>query len=276
MKDFSGVGVERVAQGQPELAGTQRPMELLCERVERAIGALRTAGLGAFAERVEGECGWDAVLPALRAVNRERAHEVDPERQLHLEAARDALAAAVLALPDEVLDHGAASSAVQPHAACPCLHATPCDPHCTCVKPFSSRGCGRCCSYGSPEQQRAKAEHLAAVTAEHAAVRETNKALHRRAQRLEGIEARLARVHAGYERCIKSQATYCQNYRASVREFIRKADEALEAAGHRRGADGLASAINELAAERAAWRAIAEQRHPIVAAILARIERWLS
>jgi hypothetical protein len=45
--------------------------------------------------------------------------------------------------------------------ACPCLHTTPCSPDCTCVKPFSFRGCSRCCSYGSKEQRRLTAEHLA-------------------------------------------------------------------------------------------------------------------
>lgn len=44
---------------------------------------------------------------------------------------------------------------------CPCMHTKPCDPRCTCVDPFSSVGCGRCCSYGSREQQRATAEYLA-------------------------------------------------------------------------------------------------------------------
>lgn len=47
--------------------------------------------------------------------------------------------------------------------ACPCLHTTPCHPDCTCVNQFSSRGCTRCCSYGSKEQQKAKAEHLAKI-----------------------------------------------------------------------------------------------------------------
>jgi len=45
--------------------------------------------------------------------------------------------------------------------ACPCLHTTPCQPDCTCVTPWMSHGCMRCCSYGSPEQQKAMAEHLA-------------------------------------------------------------------------------------------------------------------
>lgn len=45
--------------------------------------------------------------------------------------------------------------------SCPCHHTTPCHPNCTCVKPFMSRGCSRCCRYGSSEQQRAKAEYLA-------------------------------------------------------------------------------------------------------------------
>lgn len=46
---------------------------------------------------------------------------------------------------------------------CPCVYTTPCDPWCTCVKGHSSRGCLRCCTYGSVEQRRAKAERLAAV-----------------------------------------------------------------------------------------------------------------
>ena len=44
---------------------------------------------------------------------------------------------------------------------CPCLHTTPCDPRCTCVNGWSSSGCGRCCSYGSKEQQKAAAELIA-------------------------------------------------------------------------------------------------------------------
>ena len=46
---------------------------------------------------------------------------------------------------------------------CPCLYTTPCQPNCTCVMPFSSRGCERCCSYGSLEQRQAKAQALAAA-----------------------------------------------------------------------------------------------------------------
>jgi hypothetical protein len=45
--------------------------------------------------------------------------------------------------------------------SCPCLHTTPCDQRCTCINPFSSSGCLRCCSYGSPEQQRAAAQTIA-------------------------------------------------------------------------------------------------------------------
>jgi hypothetical protein len=49
------------------------------------------------------------------------------------------------------------------HNACPCLHTTPCHDRCTCLHMLSSSGCRRCCSYGSPEQQRSRAERLAAV-----------------------------------------------------------------------------------------------------------------
>lgn len=44
---------------------------------------------------------------------------------------------------------------------CPCLFTEPCQKGCTCVQPFSSSGCRRCCKYGSEEQRRAKAEQLA-------------------------------------------------------------------------------------------------------------------
>lgn len=45
--------------------------------------------------------------------------------------------------------------------SCPCLRAVPCHPDCTCIVPISSRGCSRCCSYGSDEQRQAMAKHLA-------------------------------------------------------------------------------------------------------------------
>jgi hypothetical protein len=48
--------------------------------------------------------------------------------------------------------------------ACPCLHVEPCDPDCTCVKPFMSRGCTRCCTYGSKEQQVEAARYLVGLS----------------------------------------------------------------------------------------------------------------
>ena len=51
--------------------------------------------------------------------------------------------------------------AAQEPRACPCLHTTPCSPACTCRNPVSSYGCRWCCTYGSAEQQREKAELLA-------------------------------------------------------------------------------------------------------------------
>lgn len=47
--------------------------------------------------------------------------------------------------------------------ACPCLHTTPCHKDCTCVNQLSSRGCDRCCTYGSVEQQKKKASWLAKI-----------------------------------------------------------------------------------------------------------------
>lgn len=54
---------------------------------------------------------------------------------------------------------------------CPCLHITPCHTDCTCVRPASSRGCRRCCRYGSREQQKVMAEHLARLEQERDALR---------------------------------------------------------------------------------------------------------
>lgn len=48
-------------------------------------------------------------------------------------------------------------------SGCPCLFTVPCQPNCTCVRPFMSHGCFRCASYGSIEQRTRKAEQLAAL-----------------------------------------------------------------------------------------------------------------
>jgi hypothetical protein len=64
--------------------------------------------------------------------------------------------------PASVLPPAGGAAEVK-HAACPCLHTTPCHERCACVMPHSSSECRRCCSYGSPEQQRKMAEHLAAL-----------------------------------------------------------------------------------------------------------------
>lgn len=58
--------------------------------------------------------------------------------------------------PEEVL-----ASMQDPRGSCPCLHTTPCTTQCTCINAFMSAGCLRCCSYGSDEQRRAAAEHIA-------------------------------------------------------------------------------------------------------------------
>jgi hypothetical protein len=47
--------------------------------------------------------------------------------------------------------------------ACPCLHTTPCNDRCACVKLFSSSGCSRCCTYGSAAQQAEMARRLASI-----------------------------------------------------------------------------------------------------------------
>jgi len=46
--------------------------------------------------------------------------------------------------------------------SCPCLYLEePCHPSCTCVNGASSLGCLFCCTYGSIEQRKEKALHLA-------------------------------------------------------------------------------------------------------------------
>ena len=47
--------------------------------------------------------------------------------------------------------------------SCPCLYVEPCHPDCTCMKPWMSRGCVRCCSTGNVEQRTKKAKWLADI-----------------------------------------------------------------------------------------------------------------
>lgn len=54
----------------------------------------------------------------------------------------------------------------EPKGGCPCLYVKPCDPRCACVAPASSRGCSRCCKYGSLTQRKAAAQRLVASTEE--------------------------------------------------------------------------------------------------------------
>jgi hypothetical protein len=44
---------------------------------------------------------------------------------------------------------------------CPCVIADkPCHVNCTCIQGWSSRGCACCCTYGSFEQRKQKANRL--------------------------------------------------------------------------------------------------------------------
>lgn len=47
---------------------------------------------------------------------------------------------------------------------CPCTLAAPCSDACTCANPLMSGGCTRCATYGSDEQRKAMAEHIASQT----------------------------------------------------------------------------------------------------------------
>lgn len=53
---------------------------------------------------------------------------------------------------------------VVPEGGCPCKYTTPCHQDCTCVNPFSSRGCMMCCTYGSLEQRTEQEERLVDMT----------------------------------------------------------------------------------------------------------------
>ena len=44
--------------------------------------------------------------------------------------------------------------------SCPCEWTTPCDPDCSCINPVMSRGCDRCCRYGSDLQRKYAAEYI--------------------------------------------------------------------------------------------------------------------
>lgn len=46
---------------------------------------------------------------------------------------------------------------------CPCHYIDPCHEDCTCVNPFSSRGCSRCCAVGNLRQRTVAARQLADV-----------------------------------------------------------------------------------------------------------------
>ncbi len=49
------------------------------------------------------------------------------------------------------------------HSDCPCKYTTPCNSSCTCANHGLSGGCYRCARYGSKEQKKQMAEHLAEI-----------------------------------------------------------------------------------------------------------------
>jgi hypothetical protein len=64
-----------------------------------------------------------------------------------------------LAYPEEEQSWGKQEK----YMGCPCLYTEPCSENCTCVSPWSSRGCARCTSYGSDEQKKSTAARLAKI-----------------------------------------------------------------------------------------------------------------
>ena len=52
---------------------------------------------------------------------------------------------------------------VQP-TPCPCTLAdTPCHDGCSCINPLSSSGCSCCCTFGSEEQRKARANQIVSI-----------------------------------------------------------------------------------------------------------------
>jgi len=54
----------------------------------------------------------------------------------------------------------------QSRSGCPCLYTTPCHKQCSCVRPWMSGGCARCCRYGNEDYQKAQAERIAKALSE--------------------------------------------------------------------------------------------------------------
>lgn len=94
-----------------------------------------------------------------------RALKDEPEPQQQIKQVHGHLpCASVDAQHSQAARSGAAAAPgeIEWPRTCPCLYPIePCDPDCTCRNPFSSRGCARCCSYGSLEQRTRNAQRLA-------------------------------------------------------------------------------------------------------------------
>lgn len=75
----------------------------------------------------------------------------------------------IINLERKVRELGKENEQLKERNPCPCLHTTPCHKDCTCVNGDMSRGCLRCCTYGSPEQQKAAAERLVSLAVKAAA-----------------------------------------------------------------------------------------------------------
>lgn len=163
-----GTDLERCRVEQPAQIGPGRPCEFCggeygmheggCpnRRVDRRTGLPEHPAERAAREYAAAAVVSDPVVRELRQLVADKQQLVIIQAQQIAElkteiGERDALIAAYerddAALPAKLL-------------ACPCLHTTPCHEDCTCVNPHMSRGCECCCSYGSPEQQRARAELL--------------------------------------------------------------------------------------------------------------------
>ena len=90
----------------------------------------------------------------------------------------------------------------EPRGGCPCLYVEPCDPDCSCRHPAMSRGCERCCSYGSLKQRRLAALYLTAPDTE--------------AGRATVTEAVVAMNREGDSALIKLQAAYIRELQAML------------------------------------------------------------
>jgi outer membrane murein-binding lipoprotein Lpp len=120
---------------------------------------------------------------------------------------------------------------------CPCLFTKPCNKRCTCVNKHSSVGCARCCTYGSPEQQKAAAERIVAEVSRLSSEVENLKA--------DLVDAREAADSARVERDA-ARANAIGECVSATQSVLKPVGSALEHHARRTFNDGVQAALAAL------------------------------